>query len=130
MVRVQSRTVWAHTRTVRAYRRMVRISNRMVRRRVFEEDCYWNPYPSQQHLPSHYTMHQPINTESQAHGSEYFPAPPRRPERNGQSYEPYRPNSNAPHNSNQWGEDNMLIFSQPHLCLTRGSVVSHRLSLI
>jgi hypothetical protein len=43
----------------------------------FEEDCYLNPHPSQQHLPSHYIMHQPINTESQAHGSEYFPAPPR-----------------------------------------------------
>jgi hypothetical protein len=42
----------------------------------FEEDCYLNPQPSQQHLPSHYTMHQHINTESQAHGSEYFPAPP------------------------------------------------------
>jgi hypothetical protein len=45
----------------------------------FEEDCYLNPHPPQQHLPSHYTMHQPINTESQAHGGEYFPAPPRRP---------------------------------------------------
>jgi hypothetical protein len=62
-----------------------------------------NPHPSQQHLPSHYTMHQPINTDSQAHGSEYFPAPPRWSERNGQSYEPYRENSNAPYNSNQWG---------------------------
>jgi hypothetical protein len=89
----------------------------------FEEDCYLNPQPSQQHLPSHYTMHQHINTKSQAHGSEYFPAPPRRSERNGQSYEPYRANSNVPHNSNQWGEDNMLISSQPHQCLTRGPVV-------
>jgi hypothetical protein len=97
---------------------------------MLEEDCYLNPRPSQQHFPSHYTMHQPINTESQAHGGEYFPAPPRRPERNGQSYEPYRANSNAPHNSNQWGEDNMLISSQPHLCLTRELVVSHRLPLI
>jgi hypothetical protein len=70
----------------------------------FEEDCYLNPQPSQQHLPLHYTMHQHINTESQAHGSEYFPAPPRRPERNGQFYEPYRANSNVPRNSNQWGE--------------------------
>ena len=63
---------------------------------LFEEDCCLNPRPSQQHLPSHYTMHQPINTESQAHGGEYFSAPPKRPERNGQSYEPYRANSNAP----------------------------------
>jgi hypothetical protein len=63
-----------------------------------------NPHPSQQHLPSHYTMHQPINTDSQAHGSEYFPAPPRWSERNGQSYDPYRANENAPRNSNQWGE--------------------------
>jgi hypothetical protein len=77
---------------------------------MFEEDLsYLNPRPFQQHLPSHYAMHQPINTESQAHGSEYFLAPPKRPERNGQSCEPYRANSNAPHNSNQWGEDNMLI---------------------
>jgi hypothetical protein len=71
--------------------------------KFFEEDCYLNPHPSQQHLPSHYTMHQPVNTESQAHGSKYFPVPPRRLERNCQSYEPYRANSNAPHNSNQWG---------------------------
>jgi hypothetical protein len=56
-----------------------------------EEDCYLNPQPSQQHLRSHYTMHQHNNTESQAHGSEYFPAPPRRPK---------RANSNVPHNSN------------------------------
>jgi hypothetical protein len=70
---------------------------------LFEEDCYLNHRPSQQHFSSHYTMHQPINTESQAHGGEYFPAPPRRPKRNGQSYEPYRANSNAPQNSNQWG---------------------------
>jgi hypothetical protein len=68
---------------------------------LFEEDCYLNPNPSQQHFPSHYTMHQPINTSSQAHGGEYFPAPPRRPERNGQSYEPYRANSNALQNPNQ-----------------------------
>jgi hypothetical protein len=67
---------------------------------LFEEDCYLNPRSSQQHFPSHYTMHQPINTESQAHGGEYFPVPLRRPERNGQSYEPYRANSNAPQNSN------------------------------
>jgi hypothetical protein len=30
----------------------------------FEEDCYLNPHPSQQHFPSHYAMHQPINTKS------------------------------------------------------------------
>jgi hypothetical protein len=28
----------------------------------------------------------------------------RQPERNDQSYEPYRANGNAPHSSNQWGE--------------------------
>jgi hypothetical protein len=81
---------------------------------LFEEDCYLNPRSSQQHFPSHYTMHQPINTTSQAHGGEYFPAPSRRPERNGQSYEPYRANSNAPQNPNQLGEDNKLISKQPH----------------
>jgi hypothetical protein len=32
----------------------------------FEVDCYLNPHPSQQHFSSHYSMHQPINTESQA----------------------------------------------------------------
>jgi hypothetical protein len=68
---------------------------------LFEEDCYLNPHPSQQHFPSHYAMHQPINTKSRA--QESFPSPPRRPERNDQSYEPYRANGNAPHNSNQWG---------------------------
>jgi hypothetical protein len=67
----------------------------------FEEDCYLNPHPSQQNFPSYYAMHQPINTESQA--QESFPALPRRPKRNDQSYEPYRANSNAPHSSNQWG---------------------------
>jgi hypothetical protein len=30
----------------------------------FEEDCYLNPHSSQQHFPSHYAMHQPINTKS------------------------------------------------------------------
>jgi hypothetical protein len=54
----------------------------------FDEDCYLNPQLSQQHFPSHYAMHQPINTKSRA--QESFSAPPRRPERNDQSYEPYR----------------------------------------
>jgi hypothetical protein len=71
---------------------------------MFEEDCYLHPQPSQQNFPSQYTMHQPINTVSQTCGGEYFPAPPKRPERNGQSYEPYRVNSNAPRNPNQWGK--------------------------
>jgi hypothetical protein len=69
----------------------------------FEEDCYLNPHPSQQNFPSYPTTPQHLNTESQAHGGEYFPAPSRRSERNGQSYEPYRANGNAPHNPNQWG---------------------------
>jgi hypothetical protein len=94
----------------------------------FEEDSYMNPHTSQQHFPSHYAMHQPINTKPRA--QESFPDPPRRPERNDQSYEPYRVNGNAPHSSNQWGKDNILISSQPHLCLTREPVVSHRLPSI
>jgi hypothetical protein len=49
-----------------------------------------------------YAMHQPINSRSRA--QESFPAPPRRPERNDQTYEPYRANGNAPRSSNQWGE--------------------------
>ncbi len=124
----------------------------------FEEDYYMNPRPSQQHFPSHYAMHQPINSGSRA--QESFPSPPRRPERNDQTYEPYRANGNAPRSSNQWGErqhtniqptppmfdqragglhhvaqtnggkDNILTYNQPHLCLTREPVVSHRLPLI
>jgi hypothetical protein len=99
-----------------------------LRMTFFEEDYYLNPHPSQQHFPSHYAMHQPINTKFRA--QESFPTSPRRPERNDQSYEPYRANDNAPHSSNQWGEDNIPISSQPHLCLTREPVVSHRLPLI
>jgi hypothetical protein len=95
---------------------------------LFEEDCYPNPHPSQQHFPSHYAMHQPNNTKFRA--QESFPAPPRRPKRNNQSYEPYRANDSAPHSSNQWGEDNMPISSQPHPCLTRDPMVLHRLPLI
>jgi hypothetical protein len=69
---------------------------------LFEEDRYLNPHPSQQHLQTHYAMHQPINSKSRA--QESFPTPPRRPETNDQSYEPYRANGNAPHSSNPWGE--------------------------
>jgi hypothetical protein len=68
---------------------------------LFEEDCYPNPHPSQQHFPSHYAIHQPNNTKFRA--QESFPAPPRRPKRNDQSYEPYRASGSAPHSSNQWG---------------------------
>jgi hypothetical protein len=93
----------------------------------FEEDYYLNPHLSQQHFPSHYAMHQPINSRSRA--QESFPAPPRRPERNDQSYEPYRANGNAPRSSNQWGERQHTNI-QPHLCLTREPVVLHRLPLI
>jgi hypothetical protein len=76
---------------------------------LFEDDCYLNPHSSQQHFPSHYTMHQPHNTAPQHHnlpfqtrGGEYFPAH-RRPRRNDQSYEPHRTNISTPQNSNQWG---------------------------
>jgi hypothetical protein len=69
---------------------------------LVEEDCYLNPHPSQQCFPSHYAMHQPINSRSRA--QESFPAPSRRPERNDQYYESYRANGNAPHISNPWGE--------------------------
>jgi hypothetical protein len=69
---------------------------------LFEEDCYLNPHPSQQHFPSHYAMHQPINSKSRA--QESFPTLPRRSKRNDQTYEPYRANGNAPRSSNQWGE--------------------------
>jgi hypothetical protein len=84
---------------------------------LFEEDCYLNPHLSQQHFPTHYAMHQPINSKSRA--QESFPVPPRRPERNDHSYEPYRANGNAPHSSNPWGETQhaniqptLLMFDQ------------------
>jgi hypothetical protein len=81
---------------------------------LFEEDYYPNPHPSQQHFPSHYAMHQPNNTKFRV--QESFPAPPRRPERNDQSYEPYRENGNAPRSSNQWGErQHANIQPTPHM---------------
>jgi hypothetical protein len=73
---------------------------------LFKEDFYLNPHPSQQNFPSYPMAPQHHNTTSQAHGGEHFLAPPRRPKRGGQSYEPYRANSNAPQNPNRWGEDN------------------------
>jgi hypothetical protein len=69
---------------------------------LFEEDRYLNPHSSQQHFLTHYAMHQPINSKSRA--QESFPTPPRRSERNDQSYEAYRANGNAPHSSIPWGE--------------------------
>jgi hypothetical protein len=69
----------------------------------FDEDCYQNLHSSQLNFPSHYTMHQHHNTVSQTHGCEYFPAPPRRPERNGHPYEPHR-ERNVPQNPNQGGK--------------------------
>jgi hypothetical protein len=68
----------------------------------FEKDGYPTPYPSQLDSPSHHTTHQHHNIIYQTRESEYFPAP-RRPERNGQSYEPHRACSNALQNPNQWG---------------------------
>jgi hypothetical protein len=68
----------------------------------FEEDGYPTPYPSQLDSPSHRMTHQHHNIIYQTRESENFPAP-RRPERNGQSYEPHRACINAPQNPNQWG---------------------------
>jgi hypothetical protein len=68
----------------------------------FEEDGYPTPYPSQLDSPSHHTIHQHHNIIYQNRESEYFPAP-RRPERNGQYYEPHRACINASQNPNQWG---------------------------
>jgi hypothetical protein len=68
----------------------------------FEEDGYPTPYSSQLDYPSHHTTHQHHNIIYRTRESEYFPAP-RRPERNGQSYEPHRACINAPQNPNQWG---------------------------
>jgi hypothetical protein len=68
----------------------------------FKEDGYPTPYPSQLDSPSHHTTHQHHNIIYQTRESEYFPVP-RRPERNGQSYEPHRACINVPQNPNQWG---------------------------
>jgi hypothetical protein len=68
----------------------------------FEEDGYPTLYPSQLDFPSHHTTRQHHNIIYQTRGSEYFP-PPRRPERNDQSYEPHRACINVSQNSNQWG---------------------------
>jgi hypothetical protein len=68
----------------------------------FKEDGYPTPYPSQLDSPSHHTTQQHHNIIYQTRESENFPAP-RRPERNGQSYEPHRACINAPQNPNQWG---------------------------
>jgi hypothetical protein len=68
----------------------------------FEEDGYPTLYPSQLDSPSHHTIHQHHNIIYQNCESEYFPAP-RRPERNGQSYEPHRACINVSQNPNQWG---------------------------
>jgi hypothetical protein len=94
----------------------------------FEEGYYLNPCLSQQHFPSHYAMHQPINSGSRAQKS--FPAPPRRPERNDQTYEPYRQMETHHVAQTNGGKDNILTYNQPHLCLTRELVVLHRLPLI
>jgi hypothetical protein len=64
---------------------------------LFEEDCYLNPHPSQQHFPSQYTMHQHHSLPFQTRGGEYFPTH-RRPGRDDQSYEPHRPNFSTPQN--------------------------------
>jgi hypothetical protein len=94
----------------------------------FEEDYYLNPRLSQQHFSSHYTMHQPINSGSRA--QESCPAPPRRPERNDQTYEPYREIEMHHVAQTNGGNDNILTCNQTHLCLTREPVVLHRLPLI
>jgi hypothetical protein len=39
---------------------------------MLEEDRYLNPHLSQQHFPSHYTMHQPINMEFRPMGASTF----------------------------------------------------------
>jgi hypothetical protein len=70
--------------------------------KFFEEDGYPTPHPSQLDSPSDHTTHQHHNTTYQTRESEYFPAP-RRPEENGQSYEPHRACINVPQNPNQWG---------------------------
>jgi hypothetical protein len=68
----------------------------------FVKEGYPTPYLSQLDSPSHHTTHQHHNIIYQTRESEYFSVP-RRPERNGQSYEPHRACINAPQNPNQWG---------------------------
>jgi hypothetical protein len=94
----------------------------------FEEDYYLNPHQSQQHFPSHYAMHQPINSRSRA--QESFP-----PHLKGRK-ETIKPMSHIGQTEmhhvaqTNGGKDNILTSNQPHLCLTREPVVLHRLPLI
>jgi hypothetical protein len=74
--------------------------------KFFEEDGYPTLHPSQLDSPSHHTTHQHHNITYQTRESEYFPAP-RRPEGNGQSYEPHWTCINASQNPNQWEENNI-----------------------
>jgi hypothetical protein len=67
--------------------------------KFFEEDGYPTPYPFQLDSPSHHTIHQHHNIIYQNRESEYFSVS-RRPERNGQSYEPHRVCINASQNPN------------------------------
>jgi hypothetical protein len=68
-----------------------------------DDDYYPNTQSSQLNLPSHPTVPQYRNIKSQTRGDEYFSAPPRRLERNIQSYEPHRARINAPQNPSQCG---------------------------
>jgi hypothetical protein len=95
----------------------------------FEEDVYPTPHLFQLNSPSHHTTYQHHDITYQTRESEYFPAP-RRPERNGQSYEPHRACINALQNPNQWGENNIPTSKQPHPYWTKKSVVSHWLPSI
>jgi hypothetical protein len=97
---------------------------------LFEEDCYLNPHPSQQHFPSQYTMHQPINTVSQTRGASTFW--PRLEGWKGIVNSMNHIGQIVMHHITQTNgeEDNMIMSNQPHLCLTREPVVSHQLLLI
>jgi hypothetical protein len=55
-------------------------------------DYYPTTHPSQLNLPSHPIAPQHCNITSETHGGEYFSAPPRKPERDDQSYEQHRAN--------------------------------------
>jgi hypothetical protein len=94
----------------------------------FKEDGYPTPYPSQLDSPSHHMTHQHHNIIYQTHESEYFPVP-RRPERNGQSYEPHRGLTRYKTQTN--GEENNIPTSkQTHPYWIKDPVVSHRLPSI
>jgi hypothetical protein len=97
--------------------------------KLFEEDGYPTPHPSQLNFQSHHTTHQHHNIAYQTRGVSTFRTLEGQKgmtspmSRIGQVLMCHKTQTNGE-------EDNILISKQPHPCLTREPVVSHRLPLI